>query len=103
MSFPHPMDDTTGFEATDEEMGLGMNRHVRDRQFLGFTRGLADPAHRALIDAIDAVAEKTRCADMNDGVCRLDKKNLCRCRDAAEDVFKIKIKLDAEREAKFQP
>ncbi len=24
MNYPHPMDDKTGFEATDEEMGLGM-------------------------------------------------------------------------------
>jgi hypothetical protein len=23
MNYPHPMDDKTGFEATDEEMGLG--------------------------------------------------------------------------------
>ena len=23
MTYPHPMDDKTGFEATDEEMGLG--------------------------------------------------------------------------------
>jgi hypothetical protein len=81
-----------------------MNRHPRDRQFLSFTRGLqGDPAHRALVYAIDAVAEKTRCADMQDGVCHLDRKNECRCRDAADSVFKIKIKLDAEREAKFQP
>jgi hypothetical protein len=81
-----------------------MNRHVRDRQFLTFTRGLqgpADPRHRALIDAIDAVAEKTLCADMNDGVCPLDKKNQCRCRDAAERV--MGITLDAEREGSFQP
>jgi hypothetical protein len=79
-----------------------MNRHLRDRQFSNFLRGLsgpADPAHRALIDAIDAVAEKTLCADMNDGVCPLDKKNQCRCRDAAECVRDIY----AEREAKFQP
>jgi hypothetical protein len=40
MSLPHPMDDKTGFEATDEEMGLGR----RDRQFLNFTRGLVQPA-----------------------------------------------------------
>jgi hypothetical protein len=83
-----------------------MNRHQRDRQFLNFTRGLQgppDPAHRALVYAIDAVAEKTLCGDMQDGVCHLDRKNECRCRDAAEEVFKIKIKLDAEREAQFQP
>jgi hypothetical protein len=81
-----------------------MNRHLRDRQFLSFTRGLqgsADPAHRALIDAIDAVAEATFCTDMNDGVCHLDKQNLCRCRDAAERV--MGITLDAEREGSFQP
>jgi hypothetical protein len=81
-----------------------MNRHQRDRQFLTAMRGLQgppDPAHRALVDAIDAVAEKTRCADMQDGVCHLDKKNECRCRDAAEDVMRITLK--AEREAKFQP
>jgi hypothetical protein len=79
-----------------------MNRHLRDRQFSNFLRGLqgpTDPAHRALIDAIDAVAAKTLCADMQDGVCHLDKKNECRCRDAAERVRGIY----AEREAKFQP
>jgi hypothetical protein len=81
-----------------------MNRHLRDSQFLRAMRGLqgpADPAHRALIDAIDAVADATLCTDMHDGVCHLDKKNECRCRDAAEDV--MRITLTAEREAKFQP
>jgi hypothetical protein len=102
MNFPHPMDDKTGFEATDEEMGLGMNRHLRDRQFLGFTRGLQpDHQHRALVYAIDAVADATECGDMQDGVCHLDRKNECRCRDAAERVRDITLK--AEREAKFQP
>jgi hypothetical protein len=81
-----------------------MNRHIRDRQFTNFLRGLqgpSDPAHRVLIDAIDAVVAKTKCDDMHDGVCHLDKKNLCRCRDAAEQV--MGITLDAEREGKFQP
>jgi hypothetical protein len=79
-----------------------MNRHVRDRQFLNFARGLQpDHQHRALVYAIDAVADATLCADMNDGVCPpLDKQNLCSCRDAAERVLKI---ADAEREAQFQP
>jgi hypothetical protein len=79
-----------------------MNRHQRDRQFLTFARGLqgpADPAHRVLIDAIDAVADATGCIDMDDGVCHLDKKNQCCCRDAAERVRDIY----AEREGKFQP
>jgi hypothetical protein len=26
MNYPHPMDDTTGFEATDEEMGLAKQK-----------------------------------------------------------------------------
>jgi hypothetical protein len=79
-----------------------MNRYQRDRQFLGFTRGLqGDPAHRVLIDAIDAVADATGCADMHDGVCHLDKTNECCCRNAAENV--IAIMLDAEREGSFQP
>jgi hypothetical protein len=86
----------------DEWEAFAAVRHLRDRQFLGFTRGLqGDPAHRALVYAIDAVAEKTRCADMQDGVCHLDRKNECRCRDAAEDVMGITRKAD--REAKFQP
>jgi hypothetical protein len=55
-------------------------------------QGPTDPAHRALIDAIDAVAEATFCTDMNDGVCHLDKKNLCRCRDAAERVRDITLR-----------
>jgi hypothetical protein len=81
-----------------------MNRHIRDRQFTNFLRGLqgpSDPAHRVLIDAIDAVADAFECGDMKDGVCPLDKKNLCRCRDAAERV--MNITLDAEREGQFQP
>jgi hypothetical protein len=78
-----------------------MNRHVRDRQFLSFTRGLQGPSHRALVDAIDAVADATECGDMQDGVCHLDKQNLCRCRDLAEQV--LNIAWDAEREAQFQP
>jgi hypothetical protein len=79
-----------------------MNRHLRDRQFTNFLRGLqgpTDPAHRALIDAIDAVADAMECGFMEDGVCPLDKQNLCSCRDAAERVRDIY----AEREAKFQP
>jgi hypothetical protein len=28
MNYPHPMDDQTGFEATDEEMGLAMPKHT---------------------------------------------------------------------------
>jgi hypothetical protein len=79
-----------------------MNRHIRDRQFLSFTRGLqTDHQHRTLVYAIDAVAEATECGSMQDGVCPLDKQNLCRCRDAAENV--MAIMLDAEKEAKFQP
>jgi hypothetical protein len=82
-----------------------MNRHLRDRQFLGFTRGLQgrrpDDNIAVLIDAIDAVAESVSCADMNDGVCHLDQKNQCRCRDAAEKV--MVIAWDAEREAQLQP
>jgi hypothetical protein len=81
-----------------------MNRHLRDRQFLSFARGLQGPtdlAHRVLIDAIDAVADAMECGFMEDGVCPLDKQNLCSCRDAAERV--MGITLDAEREAKFQP
>jgi hypothetical protein len=79
-----------------------MNRHLRDRQFTNFLRGLQpDHQHRALIDAIDAVAESVSCEDMNDGVCPLDVKNECRCRDAAENV--MAIMLDAEREGSFQP
>jgi hypothetical protein len=78
-----------------------MNRHLRDRQFLSFARGLQpDHQHRALVYAIDAVAEAVSCGDMQDGVCHLDKKNLCRCRDLAEQV--LNIALDA-KEAKFQP
>jgi hypothetical protein len=80
-----------------------MNRHVRDRQFLGFTRSLQgrrpDDDMAVLIAAIDAVADATECGDMQDGVCHLDKKNLCRCRDAAEKVMGITL----EREAQFQP
>jgi hypothetical protein len=82
-----------------------MNRHVRDRQFLGFTRSLQgrrpDDDMAVLIAAIDAVAEATECGDMQDGVCHLDKKNECKCRDLAERV--MGITLDAEREAQFQP
>jgi hypothetical protein len=79
-----------------------MNRHLRDRQFTNFLRGLQpDHQHRALLCAIDAVAAKTLCEDMQDGVCPLDRKNECRCRDAAEDV--MRITLDAEREGSFQP
>jgi hypothetical protein len=79
-----------------------MNRHVRDRQFLTFTRGLqGDRKHSALIDAIDAVAEATGCCEMHDGVCHLDKTNACACRDAAERV--MGIAWDAEREGSFQP
>jgi hypothetical protein len=79
-----------------------MNRHLRDRQFLGFTRGLQpDHQHHALVCAIDAVADAIECANMCDGVCPLDKANLCWCRDAAERVMSITRKAD--REAKFQP
>jgi hypothetical protein len=79
-----------------------MNRHLRDRQFLSFARGLQpDHQHRTLVYAIDAVAEATECGSMQDGVCHLDKQNLCRCRDAAERV--MGITLDAEREGSFQP
>jgi hypothetical protein len=79
-----------------------MNRHIRNRQFLRFTRGLQpDHQHRALVDAIDAVADATLCADMNDGVCPLDRKNECRCRNAAEEVMRITLK--AEMEGSFQP
>jgi hypothetical protein len=82
-----------------------MNRHVRDRQFRAFTRGLQgrrpDDDMAVLIAAIDAVAEATECGDMQDGVCHLDKKNECKCRDLAERV--MGITLDAEREAQFQP
>jgi hypothetical protein len=78
-----------------------MNRHVRDRQFLSFARGLQpDHQHRTLVYAIDAVADAMECGFMQDGVCPLDKQNLCSCRDAAERVLKI---ADAEREAQFQP
>jgi hypothetical protein len=85
-----------------ERRGTTVNRHLRDRQFLGFTRGLQpDHQHRALVYAIDAVADATECGDMQDGVCHLDRKNECRCRDAAERVRDITLK--AEREAKFQP
>jgi hypothetical protein len=82
-----------------------MNRHVRDRQFRAFTRGLQgrrpDDDMAVLIAAIDAVADAIECPNMCDGVCPLDKANLCWCRDAAERV--MGITLDAEREAQFQP
>jgi hypothetical protein len=82
-----------------------MNRHLRDRQFLTFTRGLQgrrpDDNMAVLIAAIDAVADATGCCEMHDGVCHLDKTNACACRDAAERV--MGITLDAEREAQFQP
>jgi hypothetical protein len=77
-----------------------MNRHIRDRQFLTFTRGLLDNMP-VMATAIDAVAAATLCENMPpDGVCPLDKKNTCHCRDAVERVIKI---VDAERGAQFQP
>jgi hypothetical protein len=45
MSYPHPMDDTTGFEATDEEMGLCRSLREENRILRSAING-----HLAVID-----------------------------------------------------
>jgi len=50
MTFPHPMDDTTGFDATDEEMGLGQSRSYSYR----------DTVNADLSFNYDAIAFKIR-------------------------------------------
>jgi hypothetical protein len=65
MTFPHPMDDKTGFEATDEEMGLAMStkhtpgpwKHVRDSWIVADSavvcvfQSVTEPADARLIAA----------------------------------------------------